>query len=190
MLTPTGGTVLVSGVEPSQALKLWPGAIAYVPQEVLLLQGTIAENISLGLTSTLEIKERILAAVDLAQLTDYVATLPKGLDTEISGRGNTMSGGQKQRLGFARALFSNPSFILLDEATSALDGSTEDALTRTIGRLNGKVTVVMIAHRLSTVRNADKVVYLEKGKVRAVGTFEEVKKAVPDFMAQAKLMGL
>lgn len=190
LLTPTGGTVLVSGVEPSQALKLWPGAIAYVPQEVLLLQGTIAENISLGLTSTLEIKERILAAVDLAQLTDYVATLPKGLDTEISGRGNTMSGGQKQRLGFARALFSNPSFILLDEATSALDGSTEDALTRTIGRLNGKVTVVMIAHRLSTVRNADKVVYLEKGKVRAVGTFEEVKKAVPDFMAQAKLMGL
>jgi ABC-type bacteriocin/lantibiotic exporter with double-glycine peptidase domain len=101
-----------------------------------------------------------------------------------------MSGGQKQRLGFARALFSNPSLILLDEATSALDGSTEDSLTRTIGRLSGKVTVIMIAHRLSTVRNADKVVYLEGGEIRSVGTFEEVKNAVPDFMVQAKLMGV
>lgn len=190
LLTPTSGTVLVSGVKPSQALQLWPGAIAYVPQEVLLLQGTIAENISLGLTATLEINERIFDALELAQLNDYVASLPNGIETEISGRGNTMSGGQKQRLGFARALFSNPSLILLDEATSALDGSTEDSLTRTIGRLSGKVTVIMIAHRLSTVRNADKVVYLEGGEIRSVGTFEEVKNAVPDFMVQAKLMGV
>lgn len=190
LLAPTSGTVQVSGVEPSQALRIWPGAIAYVPQEILLLQGTLAENISLGLTPSDEIRERVLLAIELAQLGDYISSLPNGLDTEISGRGNSMSGGQKQRLGFARALFSNPSLIILDEATSALDGYTEDALTRTLNSLSGKVTVIMIAHRLSTVRNADKVVYLEKGIVRSVGTFEEVKLAVPDFMMQAKLMGV
>ena len=101
-----------------------------------------------------------------------------------------MSGGQRQRLGIARALFTKPKLLVLDEATSALDGETEAAISKAIQDLRGSVTVIMIAHRLSTVRNADSVIYMNKGQVKSIGTFEEVRAAVPDFDRQAKLMGL
>ena len=117
-------------------------------------------------------------------------SLPEGLDHKLIEAGSNLSGGQRQRLGIARAMFTNPKLIVLDEATSSLDGQTEADISDAIANLQGSVTVIMIAHRLSTVRNADQVIYMDKGRIIAQGTFEEVRRAVPDFDAQAKLMGL
>jgi len=116
--------------------------------------------------------------------------LPQGIDTPVGERGTKISGGQRQRLGIARAMFTKPNLLVLDEATSSLDGETEASISGAIHRMKGSTTVVMIAHRLSTVRNADMVVYMAAGKVVATGTFDEVRKVVPDFDRQAKLMGL
>ena len=112
------------------------------------------------------------------------------LDTRVGDRGTKISGGQRQRLGIARAMFTQPMLLVLDEATSSLDGETESNISDSIRRLHGKVTVVMIAHRLSTVRHADRVIYMNNGRIQAQGTFDEVRKAVPDFDRQAALMGL
>jgi ABC-type multidrug transport system fused ATPase/permease subunit len=134
--------------------------------------------------------ELITDATDIAQLTDFVRSLPLGLDTPVGDRGTKISGGQRQRLGIARAMFTKPRFLVLDEATSALDGETEANIADAIQNMKGKATVVMIAHRLSTVREADKVIYMDKGKIVATGTFEEVRQTVSDFDRQAQLMGL
>jgi ABC-type bacteriocin/lantibiotic exporter with double-glycine peptidase domain len=112
------------------------------------------------------------------------------LETKVGEKGAQLSGGQRQRLGIARALFTNPQLLVLDEATSALDAETEASVSDAIQRLKGETTVVMIAHRLSTVRKADVVYYLADGNLVASGTFEEVRAAVPNFDGQAKLMGL
>ncbi len=129
-------------------------------------------------------------AINIASLTDFIASLPEGLDTHLGERGAKISGGQRQRIGIARALFTKPKLLVLDEATSALDGGTEESISTAIHNLKGSTTVVLIAHRLSTVRDADSVLYMDKGEIVARGTFEEVRNAVPDFDRQAKLMGL
>ena len=190
VLKPDIGEVQISGVSSSEAISKWPGAISYVPQDVLIVDGTIRHNVALGFpTSTLN-DEQIMLAIEDSALGDFVNSLPHGLDTEVGEAGAKLSGGQRQRLGIARALYTNPKLLVLDEATSALDGETESLVTESIQKLRGKVTVVMIAHRLSTVRNADVVIYMQSGKVQAVGTFEEVRKAIPNFDHQANLMGL
>ena len=130
-----------------------------------------------------------MRSLKIAQLWDFVAGLPNGLDTYVGERGAKISGGQRQRLGIARALFTNPKLLVLDEATSSLDGMTEIGISEAISALSGEVTVVLIAHRLSTVRNVDQVVYLDQGKVLAVGSFDQVRSQVPDFDAQVRLMG-
>ena len=132
----------------------------------------------------------VINALRIAHLDEFVQTLPNGIDTEVGERGAKISGGQRQRLGIARAMFTQPHLLVLDEATSALDGETEASISDSIQSLKGSVTVVMIAHRLSTVRNADQVIYMSAGKVVATGTFDEVRSLVPDFDRQAKLMGL
>ena len=121
---------------------------------------------------------------------DFISSLPLGLDTPLGERGGNISGGQRQRIGIARALVTNPRILVLDEATSALDGETEAEISSAISNLKGKTTVVVIAHRLASVRNCDSVLYLESGNSIMQGTFEEVRKAVPNFEKQAKLMGL
>ena len=126
----------------------------------------------------------------MAHLDAFVMSLPDGLDTQVGERGAKMSAGQRQRLGIARAMFTKPRLLVLDEATSSLDGETEANISDSIHGLRGSTTVVLIAHRLSTVREVDNVVYLADGKIEAIGTFNEVRKAVPDFNRQAKLMGL
>jgi ABC-type multidrug transport system fused ATPase/permease subunit len=181
ILNPDSGRVLISEVPPLLAHLRWPGAVAYVPQEVALSSGTIAQNISLGFPELKEFESRILSCVDYAQLSDLLADLPLGLDTQIGERGSKMSGGQRQRIGIARALFSSPRILVLDEATSALDGKTEMGISDSIRSLRGSTTVLVIAHRLSTIRRADAVIYLEGGKVRCQGTFEEVSRMVPEF---------
>ena len=161
-----------------------------MPQDVLIFNGTIRENIALGFEPKSVPEAALLEALEKAQLLDYVLALPAGLDSQVGDRGARMSGGQRQRLGIARALLTQPSLIVLDEATSALDGETESNIAEGVQSLKGDVTVVMIAHRLSSVRNADKVVYLDAGQVVSIGTFDEVRAAVPDFDRQATLMGL
>ena len=190
LLVPERGSVLISGLKPEDAIVKWPGAISYVPQDVVISNGTIRENVGLGFNFKYVNEELVWDAIRAAQLDSYVKSLPLGLETQVGERGTRMSGGQRQRLGIARALFTRPKLLVLDEATSALDGETEAAISQAVQLLRGNVTVIMIAHRLSTVRNADSVIYMDKGKVIAIGTFEEVRANVPDFDRQAKLMGL
>ena len=190
VLIPDSGSVLVSGLPPLLAVAKWPGAVSYVPQDVVIAAGTIRENSALGYPIAEATDELISEALKIANLDEFVASLPDGIDTQVGERGARISGGQRQRLGIARAMFTRPHLLVLDEATSSLDGETEASISEAIDAMRGSTTVVIIAHRLSTVRNADKVVYLSDGKVIATGSFEEVRKAVPDFDHQAKIMGL
>ena len=190
VLNPDSGAVLISGLPPLIAVAKWPGAVSYVPQDVVIAAGTIRENISLGYPLSEATDELVMGALKVAHLDKFVADLPNGIDTQVGERGTRISGGQRQRLGIARAMFTQPHLLVLDEATSSLDGETEASISEAIHALRGATTIVIIAHRLSTVRNADTVVYLSKGKVLATGTFDEVRKAVPDFDHQAKIMGL
>jgi ABC-type multidrug transport system fused ATPase/permease subunit len=190
VLSPNEGGVTVSGFKPLETISKWPGAISYVPQDVNIIDGTIRDNVSLGFPRDVASDELVLAALEIAALSKFVETLPEGLETPVGQGGSRISGGQRQRLGIARALFTKPKLLVLDEATSALDGETEAAITDAILKLKGKTTVVLIAHRLSTVRNADIVVYMADGKIGSVGSFEQVRTDVPDFDRQAILMGL
>jgi len=184
------GEVKISGLSPAEVVSKWPGAISYVPQDVNISNGTIRENISLGFPLDLATDARIWKSLEVAQLDTFVRNLPNGLDTYVGERGTRLSGGQRQRLGIARAMFTKPKLLVLDEATSSLDGQTEADISQAIQKLQGSVTVLIIAHRLSTVRNVSKVVYLSNGEILATGTFNEVRLAVPNFDQQAKLMGL
>ena len=184
------GVVSIAGKLPLEAIATWPGSISYVPQDVTISNGTFRENVGLGYPVEVATDELVWSALAVAQLADFVRKLPQGLDSPVGERGTKISGGQRQRLGIARAMFTRPKLLVLDEATSSLDGQTEADISDAIQGLKGSVTVVMIAHRLSTVRNADQVIYMERGKILARGTFEEVRSAVPDFDSQAKLMGL
>lgn len=190
ILDPTSGVVLISHLQPMQAIEKWPGAIAYVPQDVLIVNGTIRENVSLGYETNSEDEELVWEALRIASLDKLVKSLPHGLDTEMGDRGTRFSGGQRQRLGIARAMFSKPRLLIMDEATSSLDGDSEAEIMETILSLKGHVTVLIIAHRLSSIRNADRLIYLEAGKIEGMGTFKEVRSRIPNFERQAQLMGL
>jgi len=190
VLNPSTGSVLVSGLPPLVAVAKWPGAISYVPQDVVIAAGTIRENVALGYPAEAATDELVMRALKIAHLDKFVNELPNGIETQVGERGAKISGGQRQRLGIARAMFTQPHLLVLDEATSSLDGETEASISDAIHALRGSTTVVMIAHRLSTVRSADIVVYLSEGKIISKGTFEQVRNSVPDFDRQAKLMGL
>jgi ABC-type multidrug transport system fused ATPase/permease subunit len=184
------GNVSISGLSPKDAIQKWPGAIAYVPQNVTIMNGTIRDNVALGFDPDEFTDSYVLEALEHAQLTELVNQLPEGLDTQVGERGTKLSGGQRQRIGIARALFTNPLLLVLDEATSSLDGQTESDFSEAIKSLHGQVTVVLVAHRLSTIRNADQVIYLSNGTITANGTFDEVRNSIPDFDKQAGLNGI
>jgi ABC-type multidrug transport system fused ATPase/permease subunit len=166
-----------------------PGFLAYVPQDVVIIKGTIAQNVSLELQNESNL-EKIWRALERAKLDDFVRNLPHGLDTPVLELGLNLSGGQKQRIGIARALYQEPKVLVLDEATSSLDGETELAISKSLDSLKGEVTLVVIAHRLSTVRSADTVIFLENGRIADMGTFEEIRNRNSNFQNQALLMGL
>lgn len=187
---PSSGSVSISGQDPAETILMSPGAIAYVPQDIQIFKGDVIANIAFGYDFDESFMAAIYSSLETAQLSEVISELPSGLHTELGDKGFRLSGGQRQRLGIARALFTSPRLIVLDEATSALDGKTEDEISTAISRLKGETTVILIAHRLASVRNADSVIYMAEGKVIAQGTFEEIKNAVPDFAQQAKLMGL
>jgi ABC-type multidrug transport system fused ATPase/permease subunit len=184
------GSVLISGLDPLDAINKWPGAIGYVPQEVVIINATVRENVVFGYAEN-EVPENLVEeALRKAHLFEHVSGLSKGINSYVGDRGTKLSGGQRQRLGIARALVSKPKLLILDEATSSLDGKSEADISDSINEFRGEVTTLIIAHRLSTIRNADKVVYMNKGKIEFIGTFDEVRKNVPEFDNQAKLMGL
>jgi ABC-type bacteriocin/lantibiotic exporter with double-glycine peptidase domain len=190
VLTPLAGKVEISKSPPRLAVVNWPGMISYVPQKVAVFNSSLRENITLGSSSKNCSDEDIWRALEMAELSNFVKQLPGQLEYQISDMGLNLSGGQVQRLGIARALISKPKLLILDEATSSLDGETEAAIARSINRLSGDVTVILVAHRLSTIRNAGRVVYLDHGQILSDGSIAKVRKDVPAFDAQCKEMGI
>jgi ABC-type multidrug transport system fused ATPase/permease subunit len=190
IVSPTIGIVEISGITPTEAIKTWPGAISYVPQDISLVSGSILENIVLGYPVDSVNINYVQRAVELSNLSKFISTLPLGLAHQVGEHGDRLSGGQRQRVALARALYSNPKILILDEATSSLDAESEAEISESIKGLRGEITVIMIAHRLSTVRAADQVLYLEEGKVIARGKFEDIRNQVEKFDRQAFLMGL
>jgi ABC-type multidrug transport system fused ATPase/permease subunit len=190
LLEPKFGNVLIGELPPKLALATYSGQIAYVPQDALIFEGTVRENVTIGFDSDHFSDEEVWNALEIASLGEFVKESNRGLDLQVGERGTKLSGGQRQRLGIARAVVTNPKLLVLDEATSALDGQTELSISESIQKLQGSCTIILIAHRLSTVRKADKIIYLESGKVRAIGNFDELRAQVSDFDTQARLMGL
>ncbi|MBV7411181.1 ABC transporter ATP-binding protein/permease [Dermabacteraceae bacterium TAE3-ERU27] len=188
LLSPTSGKVLVDGYDISSDVRGWQENVAMVSQEVYVSNASVLQNIVFDKPSGCVEEKRLLTTVERAQLKDLISNLPEGMETLCGERGGRLSGGQRQRIGIARALYREPSLLVLDEATSALDNETEKKITDTIDALGGDVTVVVVAHRLSTVKNVDQVVYLENGKVSGVGSFRELQKTNEKF-AQLVALG-
>lgn len=189
LLTPTQGSIKIDGLPLEDVMAAWRTHVGYVPQEVTLFDGTVAQNIALTWGDDLDLA-RVEQAARRAQLWDVIEQRADGLSSRVGERGLTLSGGQRQRLGIARALYSDPLILVLDEATSALDTKTEADVADAIRDLRGDVTVIAVAHRLSTIRDSDIVLFMHDGTVTAQGTFDEVVAASAEFAAQARLAGL
>jgi ABC-type multidrug transport system fused ATPase/permease subunit len=175
LLVPGTGRIEVDGIALDETNRAaWQSRIAYVPQNIFLLDTSIAQNVALGISGAAIDRERLLKAAQLAQLDEFVGTLPGGYDHMIGERGMRLSGGQRQRIGIARALYTNASVLILDEATNALDGLTEQELMATILRLRGRYTIILIAHRLSSVRTCDVIFEFDQGKITGSGTYAEL----------------
>jgi len=190
LLAPSSGSIAISGLTPVDAIKKWPGSIGYVPQDVFIENSTVKENICLGFNPESVSDDLIWKALQLADLSDFVKGLDGQLSYRISDAGKNLSGGQRQRLGIARALLTKPKIVIFDEATSALDAETENRVSESILKLTGECTVIFIAHRLSVVRSADMIYYIDKGKIISQGTFEELRSINTDFNNQANFMGI
>ena len=190
LLVPSSGSVTISGLTPVDAIKKWPGSIGYVPQDVFIENSTVKENICLGFNPESVPDDLVWQALQLADLSDFVKGLEEKLSYRISDAGKNLSGGQRQRLGIARAILTKPKIVIFDEATSALDAETENRVSESILKLTNECTVIFIAHRLSVVRSADMIYYIDKGKVINQGTFEELRKLNADFNNQANFMGI
>ena len=190
LLAPSSGSISISGLTPVDAIKKWPGSIGYVPQDVFIENSTVKENICLGFKPESVSDDLVWQALQLADLSDFVKGLEGQLSYRISDAGKNLSGGQRQRLGIARALLTKPKIVIFDEATSALDAETENRVSESILKLTGECTVIFIAHRLSVVRSADMIYYIDKGKIVSQGTFEELRSINTDFNNQANFMGI
>lgn len=189
LVEPTSGMASIGGAPLSALAADWRARVGYVPQEVSLFDASVAQNVALTWTDDFD-RERVRDSLARAQMLDVIEQRDGGVDRRLGERGLSLSGGQRQRLGIARALYAEPLVLVMDEATSALDSTTEAAISRSIQELHGKVTVVLVAHRLSTIRHADQIFFLADGEVRASGTFDELLESVPDFAHQAALAGL
>lgn len=187
---PTGGRIAVDGRDVFENLPSWRAMIGYVPQSIFLADDTLVRNIAFGIEDGEVDRDRVNAAVEMAQLGDFVASLPDGLNTLVGENGVRLSGGQRQRIGIARALYGDPEVLVLDEATSALDNETENAVARALAGLHGHKTMVIVAHRLSTVKDCDLIAFMADGRVVAVGTFAELQAANDDFRRLVELGAL
>jgi len=184
------GFVEISDIPPRSSFSKWPGAVSYIPQDCPVINGTIKDNLGLGYPPYEISDEYCWESLRLARLDEFVKSLPNQLETQVGDRGTRLSGGQRQRLGIARSLITNPKLLILDEATSSLDGITESEISESLRGLKGEITLIVIAHRLSTVVDADRIYYMRGGIVVGEGTFSHLKNNHPEFLTQAKLMGL
>jgi ABC-type multidrug transport system fused ATPase/permease subunit len=187
---PSEGAIRADGVPIDEMLPQWQTSVGLVPQEVYLLDASLRANIAFGEEEDEIDIDRLAAAIDGAQLSALVAELPEGLSTFVGERGVRLSGGQRQRIGIARALYTKPELLILDEATSALDNETEQRISETITKLHGSVTIVIVAHRLSTVRNCNQVIFLQDGRVAGAGGFNELQLVNDDFARLVELGSL
>lgn len=189
LLQPSSGRIQIGNMDPVALLHgTQDSGIAYVPQRPGIVSGSLAQNIALGKTDQEIDPELLDNAIDAASLRDFVNSLPDGILTTVGQQTDGLSGGQIQRIGLARALYEQPRIIVLDEATSALDASSEAFVSSSIQNLGEDVTVIVIAHRLSTVQHADNVVLLENGSITGQGTFQELRKTVPMVAEYVRLM--
>ncbi len=188
LLEPQAGQIIVNDNTIDRLNKAdWQRKLGYVPQQIYLLDDSIINNIAFGVPSHLIDKDKIEEVVEIADLKNFIGELPEGLNTQIGERGIRLSGGQRQRIGIARAMYRNPSLLILDEATSALDGITEDNIISSLNKLHGKITVIMIAHRLTTIQECDSIVLIESGSVAQIGTFKQLMEESDTFKRMAKL---
>jgi ABC-type multidrug transport system fused ATPase/permease subunit len=174
LLTPQSGDIQVDGQSIYSNLRLWQNLIGYIPQSIFLTDDTIERNIAFGVPDHLINSERLDKAIQGAQLKDVIDNLPDGVKTRVGERGVRLSGGQRQRVGIARALYHERDILVLDEATSALDNETESLVTEAIQSLSGSKTMIIIAHRLTTVQDCDCIYRMEKGKIIQSGSYREV----------------
>jgi ABC-type multidrug transport system fused ATPase/permease subunit len=174
LLTPDSGEVRVDGRDIQRSLRSWQDQIGYVPQSVFLTDDTLRRNVAFGLANEQIDDTAVRRAVSAAQLEEFVASLPDGLETRVGERGVRLSGGQRQRIGIARALYHDPAVLVLDEATSALDTLTEDSVMEAVTALKGTKTILIVAHRLSTVERCDRLYRLEQRTLMAEGTPSEL----------------
>ena len=174
LLEPQSGSVLINGQTIENVKRSWQQQIGYIPQTIFLMDDSLRRNIAIGIADNQIDEVAIVEALKSAQLEDFVASLPEGLDTVVGERGVRLSGGQRQRIGIARALYHRPSVLVLDEATSSLDTETEHGVMQAVQALQGDKTVIIVAHRLSTVEYCDRLYRLDAGRIVDEGTFDEV----------------
>jgi len=186
---PTSGQITIDGTPLTEVIHTWRSRIGYVPQRVTLFDGTIGQNVALTWDEDYD-RDKVIEVLEKAQLSTLIESRKHGIDEKIGERGVSLSGGQQQRLGIARALYSDPLVLVLDEATSALDTKTEDDVVQAIKALQGEVTLIAVAHRISTIKDYDQICYLDQGRILGKGSFRELSASVPQFELQVKLAGL
>lgn len=190
LLTPSEGEISLDGKNLEEVLAAWRSRVGYVPQEVTIFDGSFAQNVALSWSDEEIDEKRVVRALEQAQLLETIQERNKGIHETVGERGVSLSGGQRQRLGIARALYAEPLVLVMDEATSALDSTTEAAVAEAMHHLAGEVTVISVAHRLSTIRDSDQICFMKDGTIESIGTFEEVVASNQDFALQATLSGL
>jgi ABC-type multidrug transport system fused ATPase/permease subunit len=174
LLKPSGGAVLLDDLSPEEMIRKFPGTLGYVPQNPGMVSGTIIENIALGVPASQINFERLTSAISAAHLNEVIDNLPEGLETDLGKHKDELSGGQLQRIGLARALYPEPKLLVLDEATSALDSKSEEEIRKALEEIRGTVTVLLVAHRLNTIQDCDRVFLMENGEITSAGSFQEL----------------
>lgn len=174
LLEPQKGSLKIDGKDVFENLDMWQRNIGYIPQFIYLLDDTIRRNICFGIPDKEVDEEMLEMAIETSQLKEFIGTLENGINTVVGERGIRLSGGQRQRIGIARALYNNPQVLVMDEATSALDNITERVLIKAIERLRGNKTIIMIAHRLTTVKNCDTIYMMKDGEIIASGKYDDL----------------
>ena len=190
LLNPTHGQILIGGESAAAWVAENPGKISYLPQNIALTNGTLLDNVCLGIERSEIDWDLLNKTLIRAQLKELVEELPEGIDSKVGAGGTILSGGQRQRVGFARALYSKPQILIMDEATSALDAETEAEVVNALDSLDNNVTVITIAHRLSSIRKIPRIIYLEQGKILGDGDLNKIRKEIPSFDNQLLLFGI
>jgi ABC-type multidrug transport system fused ATPase/permease subunit len=191
-LLPDSGNVTISGLDPRTSFEVWPGKVSYVPQKVTIYEGTLFDNIAIGIAGESKSyhQDKVWDLLQGVGLGSFAQSLKNGLDAQLSEFGSNLSGGQVQRIGIARALFSDPQLIVFDESTSSLDSASEKTIMDYLYSFKGDKTLILVAHRLSSIRRADKIFYLKQGELVAEGTFENLRDNFSDFNQQILLQNI